>query len=231
MTAELSIPAVLQLAQICEYLAVVNGAKAAALNGGSIDPTLGTLIYLERTAVQNRYNLNPSDPTLRATANYLYSILTYQAQGQSIQNNLGGTPPSVTGPTNQSVTVGNTATFSVSVTGTAPFTYQWFLNGILIPGATSSSYAVINAQLSQNGGLYSVQVTNPVTTITSNQATLTVTAALVGFYYQGNTDFSTALMAGTDTVPYLGTFPITTGQPLLCACSITSRLSSRSSRG
>src|SRR6185436_4555167 len=43
-------------------------------------------------------------------------------------------------PANKTVTAGQTATFAVSVSGTAPFNYQWSRNGIAIGGATSSSY-------------------------------------------------------------------------------------------
>ena len=51
------------------------------------------------------------------------------------------TAPSITSqPTNQSVTVGGTASFSVSATGTAPLSYQWSKNNTPINGATSSTY-------------------------------------------------------------------------------------------
>ena len=50
-------------------------------------------------------------------------------------------PPSITTqPANQTVSVGQTATFSVTATGTAPLSYQWQKNQVNIAGATSSSF-------------------------------------------------------------------------------------------
>src|SRR5947207_9497666 len=49
--------------------------------------------------------------------------------------------PSVTmQPASQTVTAGQTASFSVAATGTAPLTYQWKKNNVAISGATSSAY-------------------------------------------------------------------------------------------
>ena len=71
-----------------------------------------------------------------------------------------------TNPTLQSVVAGQSATFTVSVTGLAPFTYQWFKNGQAITGATSSSYST-PVTLGDNLKQYSVQVTNSAGSATS----------------------------------------------------------------
>jgi hypothetical protein len=70
---------------------------------------------------------------------------------------------------------GQAATFSVSVTGTGPFTYQWYYNGVAISGATDSSYTIPNLT-STNAGNYWVVVTNVYGVTTSNTYTLTVSA-------------------------------------------------------
>jgi hypothetical protein len=51
-------------------------------------------------------------------------------------------------PAGQSVTVGQPATFSVTATGTAPFTYQWFLNGTAA-GTNSNTFTVAQATLGE----------------------------------------------------------------------------------
>lgn len=211
---ELTVPNILSLAQYSEYITAARIGSHLALEGADINETWARLIYMERMSVQNRYNLNPSDSTLQGTANYLFSILRYISEAMARKNNLAGGLPVITGPANQSVTVGSTATFSVSVTSSTSVTYQWYVNNVLIPGATSSSYLVTNAQLTQSGGLYSVSATNSAGTVTSNQVTLTVTASLSASYYFGTTDYSSELLANSDVVPYVGTFPITSGQPL-----------------
>jgi hypothetical protein len=83
-------------------------------------------------------------------------------------------PSITTQPVNQTVTPGQTATFSVTATGTATLTYQWKKNGATISGATSSSYSTPATAASDNGAQFTVAITNSVGSITSNAATLTV---------------------------------------------------------
>ena len=83
-------------------------------------------------------------------------------------------PNITTQPVNQTVTVGQTATFSVVAAGTAPLTYQWQKNNANIAGATLASYTTPATVLGDSGATFRVIVTNPVTSITSNLATLTV---------------------------------------------------------
>ena len=83
-------------------------------------------------------------------------------------------PTITTQPVNQSVAVGSTATFTVAVSGTAPFTYQWLENGTAIAGATAASYTTPTLGNPDNGEQYGVEVTNAAGSITSTAATLTV---------------------------------------------------------
>ncbi|MFN0158703.1 MAG: immunoglobulin domain-containing protein [Bacteroidota bacterium] len=88
----------------------------------------------------------------------------------------GNTGPEITQhPSNQSVTVGETATFTVQATGSATLVYQWQKNNSNISGATSSSYTTPPAVIGDNGSTYRCVVTNGFGNATSNSATLTVT--------------------------------------------------------
>ncbi len=80
-------------------------------------------------------------------------------------------------PVSQSILVGGGATFSVSVRGTAPISYQWRKNGSPISGATTATLAISGAQLADAGG-YSVVVSNSLGSLTSAVANLTVTSVL-----------------------------------------------------
>src|ERR1700761_6769566 len=82
-------------------------------------------------------------------------------------------PTITTQPANQTVTVGQTATFTVAATGTAPLTYAWFLNGAAA-GTNSATYAIANATASQSGAQVYVKVSNATGSATSNTVTLTV---------------------------------------------------------
>lgn len=80
--------------------------------------------------------------------------------------------PSIsTQPTNQTTTLGGSATFTVSATGAPAPTYQWRRNGVAIPGATNGFLTITNAQFA-DVGTYSVVVTNASGSVTSGNATL-----------------------------------------------------------
>lgn len=80
-----------------------------------------------------------------------------------------------TQPTNQLVGQGWPATFSISASGSPPLAYQWQRNGTNIPGATSPSYTLQNAQVAtDNGATFRCVVTNAYGTTVSATAVLTV---------------------------------------------------------
>ena len=75
------------------------------------------------------------------------------------------------------ITAGQTATFSVTATGTGPLTYQWKKNGINITGgagATTRTYTTPAMGYAGNGAEYSVVVSNSAGSVTSSSARLTV---------------------------------------------------------
>jgi uncharacterized delta-60 repeat protein len=83
-------------------------------------------------------------------------------------------PPTISGqPAPQTVIEGTFASFTVTVTGDGPCTYQWRYNGVNIPGATATTY-VIAAALNSQEGNYSVVVFCPFGTVVSQNALLTV---------------------------------------------------------
>jgi Immunoglobulin I-set domain len=87
----------------------------------------------------------------------------------------GAAPPTIaTQPANQTVSAGQTATFSVVANGSSPLSFQWQLNGTSISGATSASYTTPVTTTANNGQQFRVVVTNSLGSVTSNIATLTV---------------------------------------------------------
>ena len=89
-------------------------------------------------------------------------------------------PTITTQPIAKSVTVGQTATFSVVATGTPAPTYQWYGNGAAISGATAATYTTPATTSANNGETFYVVVTNTAGSVTSNTVTLTVTSASCG---------------------------------------------------
>lgn len=85
-------------------------------------------------------------------------------------------PPAISlQPLNQTVLVGDSVSFNVTATGTAPLSFQWRFNGTNIPSTTGSTLSLQNVQTT-NAGAYSVLVTNIVGTQLSSNANLTVNA-------------------------------------------------------
>jgi hypothetical protein len=118
--------------------------------------------------------------------------------------------PSITAqPANRTVTAGQTASFSVTATGTAPLTYQWKKNGAVISGATSSSYTTPATAVSDNDAQFTVTVTNSVSSAASAAATLTVnvppsitTQPVSRAVNVGQTATFSVIATGTGTLSY-----------------------------
>lgn len=84
-------------------------------------------------------------------------------------------PSITTQPADQAVSVGQTATFSVAASGTAPLNYQWKKNGANV-GSNASSYTTPATTLTDNGASFTVVVSNSAGNVTSAEADLNVTA-------------------------------------------------------
>jgi hypothetical protein len=115
---------------------------------------------------------------LSQSGNY-YSVLVTNTLGSILSSNAVLTvlaPVAITTqPTNQTVYAGANASFSVTVAGTPPLSYQWYFNGTNNPigEATNATLMLMNVQTNQAGD-YTVLVANPVNSILSSNALLTV---------------------------------------------------------
>src|SRR2546423_13196623 len=86
-------------------------------------------------------------------------------------------PLITTQPASQTVTAGQTATFTVGATGPAPLSYQWRKSGTAISGATAPTYTTPATTSADSGSQFTVVVSNTAGSVTSNAATLTVNAS------------------------------------------------------
>jgi plastocyanin len=159
---------------------------------GTTNPT-GTLCVLDNgspancgltpAADENWFVNSLAGGTHKLSATYAGNS-SYGASTSAITTLIVGsaTPPSVVAPTitlqpvSQTVTPGNTATFSVQVTGTAPLTYQWSKSGTVIPTATSASYTTPATTPADNSAQFVLVVSNSAGTSTSSAAVLSVSS-------------------------------------------------------
>lgn len=136
-----------------------------------------------------------------------------------------------THPSNQTVVVGQTATFTVAVNAQPTATYQWqvstdeggsWANVTGGTGATTTSYTTPTLTLGDSGNWYRCVATNSVGSTNSNPATLTVNAA------SSNLDIvqpsAHIIDFGSDLTV---TFPdeLTTGNYVLAAFAVTNETS------
>ena len=85
------------------------------------------------------------------------------------------TPPAITThPASLTASQYGPATFTVSATGSAPLSYQWKKGESELNGQTGATLTLANLTLA-DAGAYSVTVSNAVSSVTSDPATLTVT--------------------------------------------------------
>ncbi|HZV34175.1 MAG TPA: N-acetylmuramoyl-L-alanine amidase [Verrucomicrobiae bacterium] len=89
-------------------------------------------------------------------------------------------------PLDQTVTQGQQVTFSLTVTNVGtnnPTTYQWMVDGSIIPDATNASLTLTDVQLG-DAGLYSIVLSNAYSSVTSSNANLTVNGSITDLAVQ-----------------------------------------------
>jgi len=138
-----------------------------------------------------------SNSGLTASSTYYYVVKAVDSDGASVASSQAGattaaaagsgtTAPTIsTQPASQTITIGTTATFTVSAAGTGPFTYQWKKNGTAISGATAASYNTPTTSAPDNNAGFSVVISNAGGSVTSANAVLTVNSSPAYTLYPG----------------------------------------------
>jgi parallel beta-helix repeat protein len=127
-----------------------------------------------------------------------FTVVVSNAVGSATSNPAALTvnasaPPALTQqPANQSVALGQQATFSVAATGAGTLTYQWQQNAVNIAGATAASYTTPPTTAADSGASFGVVVTDQAGSLTSNSATLTVNVPAQPSYYVATNGNDTA---------------------------------------
>ena len=147
----------------------LKGVPVQSSNLGTFTPQTSYDLYLgERAsgALAGSY----FDGAMDESSLYSRALTATEIQTIYLVGSFGKCPPTfpaiiITQPTNQTVTAGNTVTFAVVASGTAPLIYQWQKNGSLltdsgnVSGSTTTNLVLANVQ-TNDMGCYSVIVTN-----------------------------------------------------------------------
>lgn len=159
--------------------------SGAAIDTASSANLLGTLSFYANASViganvlgSGAWSMYGRQPTVWADSSIDYDCVRLYNADPKVFPALSFVPtaaPAITTPPQgQSVTAGQSATFSVVAAGTPAPGYQWQKNGTDIPGATSSSYTTPATAAADDGALFRVVVSNAAGSVTSSAATLTV---------------------------------------------------------
>jgi parallel beta-helix repeat protein len=170
----------------------------------------GTLSYQWQKNSVNITGATDSSYTTPATIasdnGSTFEVVVSDAAGSTTSNPAALTltdtaPPSLTAqPQSQSVTLGQTATFSVTAAGTGILSYQWQQNSVNIAGAIASSYTTPAASASDSGATFDVIISDAGGITTSNAATLTVSTPAVASYYVATNGNDNA--EGSESAPF-----------------------------
>jgi hypothetical protein len=131
----------------------------------------------------NSNTLTIASVTLQNTGNYQVLVSNTISSTVSSMATLNMSP-SITSPfIGASAIWGRSATISVGAIGNGTLTYQWYLNGVAIAGATDPEINFASIQFTNNG-FYSVVISSPYGSVSNVAAQVTVNPACValGFY-------------------------------------------------
>jgi glucose/arabinose dehydrogenase len=145
---------------------------------GMLDPDSGTAEQFHHAAVfPTDLLISPGGDLYylsRGGTNATGDLGTGQGAVYKIEFATDMRPTIVTQPEGHFTGTGQSATFSVGVSGTGPFQYQWQRNGVNIPGATDSSYTLASTTVVDDTVLIRCLVTNAYGNALSDAAELRV---------------------------------------------------------
>lgn len=178
----------------------------------------GTNLYNATNASYNISNLN-----LTNAGAYLVQVINaYGFATSSIANAV--LLPSLTTPFAGAIGLwGQNTVLGVGAVGSGSLNYQWYFNGVAIPGASGSSYALNSIQFT-NAGLYSVvvsstygSVTNTAYQVVVNPANTTI-GTFPGIYINGTVGYTYGVQSTTnlaDTNAWVTVTNLTLGLPVM----------------
>ena len=221
------------------------GATSVAVNSATLNGTLTNSDY-ENTVVtiywgtkdggtsysawdsSAKLNFN-SDQTfsanitgLNANTKYYYTLYVSNASGLSWATSSSVFQTSNLSINSQPVSVSSSSnnSFSLSVNAIGATSYQWYLNGTAIKGATSSTYTVASAQ-SSNAGVYYVVAISGSATVQSNNAPVSVTSNSGGAPIIINQPAAINIASGGTSVFRVGVSPTSTYQWYFNGAAVT----------
>jgi sugar lactone lactonase YvrE len=135
--------------------------------------------YFNGSTINAATSSNYSIPSVNtANAGSYYVVATNSVSSVSSNsavltvNSINGSPVISVQPISQTINTGSALYLSTTASGQS-LGYQWYINGLAISGATSSTYSVPSVSAS-NAGNYTCVVSNAISSVTTSVATIVV---------------------------------------------------------
>lgn len=135
-------------------------------------------------ATSSTYNISSASFSDSGAA---YSCIAINTEGRDTSNTAvlhvtPLSPPEITeDPTDQTVDIGQRATFNVTATGDGTLSYQWQKDGVDVNGAESDQYRFRDPEFSDSGSVFRCIVSSAAGSDTSAEAVLHVNPASPGY--------------------------------------------------
>jgi hypothetical protein len=174
-------PPVITTQPVNQTLAVSNAVSFSVGNTGTAPFSYRWYKGIKIIPGATNFTFNIASVSTNDAATYFVVITNFAGSATSAVATLTvWLPPTFTmQATNRTVRTGSTTVFNAAVSGTAPFTFQWFKNGVAlvdggnISGSFTSALTVANVTTNDSGA-YALTVSNAVGSVTSSNAMLVV---------------------------------------------------------
>ena len=147
-----------------------NGASYLVLATTNLAAALTSWIPVATNQFDGAGNFNATNPTAPGMPQQFFRLLYGNLPLPPLI-----APTLTTQPTNQTALAGADLTLIAAASGSEPLRYQWRFNTTPIPAATNATLFLLNVQFAAQGD-YSLLVTNPAGSVTSEVATVTIQA-------------------------------------------------------
>ncbi len=168
-----SVPPTIVTPPADQWVAVGSNASFTVTAGGT--PPLNYQWQFDSTNINGATNASwtVTNAGLSDAGGYTVTVTNTHGSTNAAATLTAGYAPSITAqPQDQEVIQGSNAMFSVTASGTAPLSFQWYLYATPLPQATNSILELTNVQAA-NSGSYSVMVSSPFGSMLSSNAALT----------------------------------------------------------
>jgi hypothetical protein len=159
---------------VCENLSAIFNVSATGTS------PLSYQWYNSSGAISGATNASYIIPQASSSSASSYYVKVSNACGDETSNTAALTVNdnvAITAQTSSStVCSGSSPSFSITTSGTAPVTYQWYKDNTAISGATNNSYNLTSVDTSDAATYYAI-ATNTCNSVQSNQMSLTVNVA------------------------------------------------------